>query len=44
MAKMAPGGILAGHDAQHGPVIKAVAERFPEAVVIGPVWLRDKLL
>jgi hypothetical protein len=38
-----PAGIMAGHDAQHEPVIRAVKERWAETMVMGPVWVRGKL-
>jgi len=41
--KVREGGILAGHDAQHEPVLRAVRERYPGALVLGPVWLREGL-
>lgn len=37
--KVKAGGILAGHDAAHEPVIKAVNEAFPGVATAGPVWL-----
>jgi len=39
LPKMLPNGILAGHDAQHDEVRKAVLEIFPNAVIAGPIWL-----
>lgn len=36
--KVRRGGIFAGHDAQHEPVLRAVQERCPTAVRIGPIW------
>lgn len=38
--KVRPGGMLAGHDAQHEPVMRAVKEACPEHMTIGPVWIR----
>lgn len=37
--KVKPGGILAGHDADCGDVLKAVQETFPSAQVNGSVWM-----
>ncbi len=39
--KVKPDGILAGHDAQHDEVMKAVRERIKNPIVIGNCWLRD---
>ena len=39
--KVKTGGMMAGHDAQHGPVMRAVRERWKEAVVLGPVWVGE---
>jgi hypothetical protein len=41
--KLRRDGIMAGHDAQHEPVIRAVKERFKAAQVVGPIWLREPL-
>jgi hypothetical protein len=37
--KVKKGGMLAGHDAQHEPVMEAVRDRYPRAQVFGPVWI-----
>lgn len=39
LPKVKKGGMLAGHDAQHMPVMHAVKEKFPNAQVLGPVWI-----
>jgi len=39
--KLKPDGWLAGHDAQHEPVMRAVRERHPNALTLGPVWVRS---
>jgi hypothetical protein len=36
--KVKPGGVFAGHDAQHEPVLRAVKEIVPGHKVILPVW------
>ena len=38
--KVKPGGIFAGHDAQHPPVMKAVEELFPDVKVMHPCWIQ----
>lgn len=38
--KVKAGGMLAGHDADYEPVMKAVKEFVTEPMVLGPVWLR----
>jgi len=38
--KVKPGGIFAGHDAQHPPVMKAVEELLPGAAVMHPCWIK----
>ena len=38
--KVKPGGIFAGHDAQHPPVMKAVEELLPGAAVMHPCWIQ----
>jgi hypothetical protein len=38
-SKVKPGGIFAGHDAQHEPVMKAVEELLPGAAVMHPCWI-----
>ena len=38
-SKIADGGILAGHDAQHDPVWQAVSEQLPNAERLGVLWL-----
>jgi len=32
--------VLAGHDAQHPPVMKAVEELLPGAAVMQPCWIK----
>ena len=39
-SKVKPGGIFAGHDAQHPPVMKAVEELFPDVKVMHPCWIQ----
>ncbi len=40
LPKVKPGGILAGHDAHHKPVMDAVRELIPDAVVMLPCWVK----
>ena len=37
--KVKPDGVLAGHDAQHKPVMKAVEELLPDAKIVLPCWI-----
>ncbi len=39
--KVKPGGTMAGHDANHEPVARAVRELLPDAQFIGGVWVYD---
>jgi len=39
LPKMKPGAVLAGHDAQHAEVMKAVNELLPGAVPLVPIWI-----
>jgi hypothetical protein len=39
-SKVKTGGVFAGHDAQHEPVMKAVREIIPEATVRLPIWMK----
>jgi len=39
LPKIKKGGMLAGHDAQHEPVMRAVKEHFKNAQVVGPIWI-----
>ncbi len=39
-SKVKAGGVLAGHDAQHPPVMKAVEELLPGAAVMHPCWIQ----
>jgi|GEM_PF-702851 len=40
--KVKPGGVFAGHDAQHKPVMDAVDELLPNAKVMLPCWMLIK--
>jgi hypothetical protein len=40
--KVKPGGVFAGHDAQHKPVMDAVDELLPDAKVMLPCWMLIK--
>jgi len=39
LPKMKPGAVLAGHDAQHAEVMRAVNELLPGAVPLVPIWI-----
>lgn len=39
LPKVKPGGMIAGHDADWDPVLQAVLEFFPKAIVKGAVWI-----
>jgi hypothetical protein len=36
-------GTIAGHDAQHEPVLRAVRELIPAAIRIGPCWIQGNI-
>lgn len=36
-------GTIAGHDAQHEPVMRAVKELIPTAIRIGPCWMQGEI-
>lgn len=40
LRKLKPGGIISGHDAQWHEVKRAVTELFPEAKIMGNVWVK----
>ena len=38
--KIKPGGIIAGHDADHEPVAKAVQDTLGNVATMGTVWMK----